>query len=552
MVAKEISNSTIIRRTGNYQRPIWDYDYVQSLRSEYGGESYTRRVNKLKEEVRMMLNKVVDPANQLELIDILQKLGLSYHFEDEIKKLLKSMYDNISNNDTWDKEVLYVAALKFRLLRQHGYNISQELFRSFKDELGNFKAHLCEDIKGMLYLYEASYLLVEGENILEHAKDFTTKHLEEFANRNKDQYLSILVSHALELPLHWRMPRMEVRWFIDIYERSEIMNPILLELAKLDFNMVQATHQEDLKHVLMWWRSTGLGEKFNFDRDRLMECFLWTVGLKYEPQFGNFRRACTKILALITTIDDVYDVYGTLDELELFTDLIERWDVNAIEQLPNYMKICFLVLYNTVNENAFDTLKEQGFHNVSYLKNVWADLCKSYLLEAKWYYSGYTPSLQEYNNNAWISISGPVVLVHSYFLVTNPITKEALQCLEEYQNIIHSSSTAFRFANDLGTSWDELKRGDVPKSIQCYMHETGASKEDAREYIQYLSGATWKKMNKDRDAKSPFSETFIEIAMNLVRGALFFYDHGDRFGIRNHENKDSVLSLLIQPFPLYM
>ena len=155
---------------------------------------------------------------------------------------------------------------------------------------------------------------------------------------------------------------------------------------------------------IRWWRSTGLGEKFNFARDRLTECFLWTVGLKYEPQFGNFRRACTKILALITTIDDVYDVYGTLDELELFTDLVERlvimyyvlrvfyfyfivknmllyfctynlycnfrWDVNAIEQLPNYMKICFLVLYNTVNENAFDTLKEQGFHNVSYLKNA--------------------------------------------------------------------------------------------------------------------------------------------------------------------------------------
>ena len=27
------------------------------------------------------------------------------------------------------------------------------------------------------------------------------------------------------------------------------MNPILLELAKLDFNIVQATHQEDLKQV---------------------------------------------------------------------------------------------------------------------------------------------------------------------------------------------------------------------------------------------------------------------------------------------------------------
>ena len=111
------------------------------------GESYTRRVNKLKEEVRMMLNKVVDPANQLELIDILQKLGLSYHFEDEIKKLLKSMYDNISNNDTWDKEVLYVAALKFRLLRQHGYNVSQGNQRK------PLLVHVKKKKKGVVVLY---------------------------------------------------------------------------------------------------------------------------------------------------------------------------------------------------------------------------------------------------------------------------------------------------------------------------------------------------------------------------------------------------------------
>nr|POF11883.1 myrcene synthase, chloroplastic [Quercus suber] len=89
------------------------------------GRIITRRVNKLKEEVIMMLDKMVDPVNKLELIDLLQKLGLSNHYKDDIKKLLKSIYDNISNNDKWDKEALFAVALKFRLLRQHGYNVSQ-------------------------------------------------------------------------------------------------------------------------------------------------------------------------------------------------------------------------------------------------------------------------------------------------------------------------------------------------------------------------------------------------------------------------------------------
>ena len=116
-------------------------------------------------------------------------------------------------------------------------------------EEGSFKGYLCDDTKGILSLYEASFLSLEGENILEEAREFSEKHLQEFINQNKDQNLSIIVSHALELPLHWRISRVEARWFIDVYRNREDMNPILLELAKLDFNMVQATHQEDIKQV---------------------------------------------------------------------------------------------------------------------------------------------------------------------------------------------------------------------------------------------------------------------------------------------------------------
>ena len=84
---------------------------------------------------------------------------------------------------------------------------------------------------------------------MEQARDFAHRHLGKGLAQNIDQNLAIEVNHALELPLHWRMPRLEARWFIEVYEKRQDMNPILLEFAKLDFNMVQATHQEDLRHI---------------------------------------------------------------------------------------------------------------------------------------------------------------------------------------------------------------------------------------------------------------------------------------------------------------
>ena len=55
-----------------------------------------------------------------------------------------------------------------------------------------------------------------------------------------------------------------------------------------------------------------------------MENFLWAMGTIFEPQFGCCRRMITELISLITTIDDVYDLYGTLEELELFTDAVDR------------------------------------------------------------------------------------------------------------------------------------------------------------------------------------------------------------------------------------
>lgn len=74
------------------------------------------------------------------------------------------------------------------------------------------------------------------------------------------------------------------------------------------------------------------------------------------------------------------------------------------------------------------------------------------MMEAKWYHTGYKPTLKEYIENAWISISGPVILVHAYVFVTSPITLKDMESFKQYGDIIRCSSTILRLANDRGTS----------------------------------------------------------------------------------------------------
>nr|CAD1822478.1 unnamed protein product [Ananas comosus var. bracteatus] len=231
----------------------------------------------------MINEETVVVDDKLGLIDALQQLGIAYHFEEEIKHALDSIFSKLDDIRMETKDNAYIIALLFRLLRGQGFIVSQD---SSDD---NYKL-----------------------------RDY--------------------VANALEQPLEWRMEKLHTRWFIDAYEKEEKMRPLLLELAKLDFNVVQNTYKRELKEVSRWWSNLGLWEKLPFSRDRLAENYLLSVGCAFEPKHSTFRLAQTKANSLVTVIDDVYDIYGSLDELELFTEAVDRWDALNVKQLPEYMR----------------------------------------------------------------------------------------------------------------------------------------------------------------------------------------------------------------------
>ncbi|CDP19906.1 unnamed protein product [Coffea canephora] len=419
-----------------------------------------------------------------------------------------------------------------------------DMFLGFVNEAGKFKASIASNVEALVELFEASNLGSEGENILNEANLYSIRSLEPY-------FAASSCNQALSLPLHWTAEWYNIKKRILAYEQEDKINPKLVELAKLNFNIVQAAHQKDLKEISRWWMELGITEKLSFSRDRMVESFLYAGGVAFEPEHGSLRKWLSKVIKLVLIIDDVYDIYGSLEDLECFTNAVDRWMPEEVKNLPECMKTCFWTLYNTTDAIAIEIQKEKGWSSASpHLQKAWADFCKSLLLEAKWDNQGYTPSLDEYLDNASVSSSGPLLSLHVIFGVEDQTAKDVKEIFEENKDIIDYTSLIIRLCNDQGTSTAELERGDAPSSILCYMRQENVSEEVAREHIRSIIWRTWKKINSRCIKTSTFLQKSAKYIVNEARVAHFIYQHGDGFGVQDRENRKRVLSNLIEPLAL--
>ncbi|CAI0550411.1 unnamed protein product [Linum tenue] len=371
------------RRSANYKPTTWSYEFLQSIKVNDINENqrYKDKAVMLEREVRMVLESyIMEEQNSLrvlELIDDIQRLGLAHRFENDVKKALGKFIPIEGCNTMSCNMSLHEVALGFRVLRQNGYFVSQDVFKDLVSDKNNealLKGCGHEDVRYMLSL---------------------------------------------------RMVMLEARWYIEAYKKKERANMALLELAKLEFNMAQSVLQGYLK-------------------------------------------------------------------------VTSRWDIDVVSSMPKYMKLCFLAFYNTINEMGYEALKKYGHNTISYLTKAWVDMLKAFLKEAKWSSKECNPpTFSEYMENAWKSVLGAVILIHTYCLLDDDInfSKEALCHLMKSNEILRWPSIIFRLCNDLATSSEEMARGETVNEISCYMNETGVSEEHAREHMKSLIDEAWKNMN---------------------------------------------------------
>ncbi|MBA0880824.1 hypothetical protein Goshw_028826 [Gossypium schwendimanii] len=176
------------------------------------------------------------------------------------------------------------------------------MFSMFKDNEGNFKKSLISDMEGLPELYEAAiFFCVHGEDILEEALAFITTHLGlEKAASTIEYPLLASVSHAVYRSNHKSLPTLGARRFISIYGENASHDNMLLKFA-----------EQILK----------------------------------------------KLTDLTSITDDIYDAYGTFEELKLLTDAIANTKETRNHKRTKHIDRKYHIIREAVADRIVDVIK---------------------------------------------------------------------------------------------------------------------------------------------------------------------------------------------------
>ncbi|CAI0374774.1 unnamed protein product [Linum tenue] len=533
------------RRTADFHPTVWaDFFLTHVFNDQETVNGWNAGIEALKENVKAMLLSAPPPTSseKLRLIDVVERLGIGYHFDEEIEEQLQEIYHHHPNNNI--DEDLFTIALRVSL--------GTDVFKRFQNEEegeGTFKEELGSDVEGMMSLYEAGYLRMQGETILDEAIVFTTAQLAKYSEHQTGLLLMKRVARVLKRPLRKAVDRHEQLFFISVYEQTDGHDPILLKLAKLSWNFLQHLYQQELRSITRWWIDLDFATKLSFARDRLIEIYFWAVGAMWEPKFSMARYILSKLTMLVSVVDDIYDVHGTIDELEIFTTAVEKWDT-SMKDFPNYMKIFFAALIDALDEVDAITTGEGRPYCLEYGKQTEKNQMRAYITEARWFAKGEVPTIEEYRRVGVYSCGYPLLAYSALCGLGDKAPKEAFDWLLAFPKIMGAVADHCRLMDDIVSHEFEQKRGHVASSVECYMNQHDVSRDEAVNALNRMVEDDWKVINEEClviNRPAFVCREVISMFVGLAKVMEVLYKDFDSYTFSNTSTMDMITALLVTP-----
>ncbi|KAF7142070.1 hypothetical protein RHSIM_Rhsim06G0189800 [Rhododendron simsii] len=151
-----------------------------------------------------------------------------------------------------------------------------------------------------------------------------------------------------------------------------------------------------------------------------------------------------------------------------------EWEVNAPDQLPDYMKHFYQKILDTYNVFEAEMAKQGRLYRVEYAKSVFKDMARAYLAEAKWYHDGYVPTMEEYMPVAQASSGVRSLVTVSFVGMGELATKSAFDWIRSDPLISQATEVIGRLMDDVA--------GHERKEVEHFWKCKTARKAEALEW----------------------------------------------------------------------
>nr|AOG18237.1 diterpene synthase [Taiwania cryptomerioides] len=340
----------------------------------------------------------VDLFEHLWMVDRLERLGIGRYFQKEITDNLEYVYRHWTNQGIgWARnssvQDVDDTSMAFRLLRLHGFDVSIEAFSHFKkdDQFICFQGQANQAVTGMYNLYRASQVLFPGESILQEAKIFTRKFLEDKKARNQINDKWIIskglvgeVEYALNFPWYASQSRIETRMYIQQYGTDDIWigkslyrmpfvnNKTYIDLARADFNLCQSVHRKELDAITRWSREYRF-EELGLVQNSIEKLYFLPAITLFEPDMAASRLAWAHSSILMAAARNLFSRWHSSPHNKRhFVDAFARGDVTSVQKdIPESATRLLTCMFRMIKLLSVDGGIAQGRDISGVLRNAW-------------------------------------------------------------------------------------------------------------------------------------------------------------------------------------
>ncbi|KAL9291399.1 putative lyase [Arabidopsis thaliana] len=346
----------------------------------------------------MLISSHSSDKEKIRLIHLLISLGISYHFDKEIREILKQSFIKLDDIIVGEDD-LETISIMFEVFRFYGHKMSCGKSISFSLN----RIHACNILIRILciclLIYMIGYIYGFIVDAFDRFRGDDGRFKEHLARDVKG-----MLQNSLYAPRYCNIEVLVAREYISYYEQEDGHDQILLKFAKLNFNFWQFHYIQELKTLTKWWKNLDLASKLPYIRDRLVECHLASVAAYFEPQYSLARIIVTKIMMMVVVVDDTYDASSaTLPEVTALTECLQMWNIGVSDELPDYLRIVLGSLFEVIGEIEREMRPKGRSYGVKQSTEKLKILVKAYLEIAKWARTGHVSTFDEYMKVGYIS-----------------------------------------------------------------------------------------------------------------------------------------------------